>query len=317
MKVKVTDRIKQGQILSIEILPPSRGEGVEEIFKVLDNLMVFPINFINITKHAPEMTYLELQDKIIKVPKVKRPGTVGLTAALMKKYKIDVVPHVLCYGMNKYQIEDMLIDLHLIGVQNLFVIRGEYENQSDSAEKDSYQHAVDLVRQISKMNQGEYLYPCENAHPTDFCIGVAGYPEKHFEAPNMQEDLKHLKEKIEAGANYVITQMIFDFDVYTRFLELTHEYGINVPIIPGIKPIVNLKSIYSIPKKFFVNIPHSFLVSMQEARTPKEEFEIGTKYMAKLAEKLLTFGAPGIHIFTMGRGQSTKALLEAIYQKGG
>lgn len=315
--MKVTDRIKKAQILSIEILPPSRGEGVEEIFTVLDNLMVFPINFINITRHAPEMTYLELPDKIIKVPKVKRPGTVGLTAALMNRYKIDVVPHVLCYGMNKYQIEDMLIDLHLIGVQNLFVVRGEYENQSDSVEKDSYQHAADLVRQISKMNRGEYLYPCENPHPTDFCIGVAGYPEKHFEAPNMQEDLKHLKEKIEAGADYVITQMIFDFDVYTRFLELTHELGVNVPIIPGIKPIVNLKSIYSIPKKFFVNIPNSLLVSMQEARTPKEEFEIGTKYMAKLAEKLLTYGVPGIHIFTMGRGQSTKALLEAIYRKGG
>ncbi len=315
--MKVTEKIKETQILSIEILPPNRGQSIDEIFHVLDNLMAFPINFINVTRHAPEMTYVELPDRIIKVPKVKRPGTVGLTAALMNRYKIDVVPHVLCYGMNKYQIEDMLIDLHLIGVENVFVIRGEYENEPDLEEKDTYRHAVELVNQISKMNRGEYLYPCENAQPTNFCIGVAGYPEKHFESPNIQEDLKYLKEKIDAGANYVITQMVFDFDVYRIFLEMAREKGIDVPIIPGIKPVVNLKSIYSIPKKFFVNIPQSFLIQMQQARTAKEEFETGIRYMAKLVEKLLCFGVPGIHIFTMGRGQSTRALIEAVYGKGG
>lgn len=315
--MKVTERISKGQILSIEILPPSRGQSIDEIYQVLDSLMIFPINFINVTRHAPQMTYLELSDRIIKVPKVKRPGTVGLTAALMNRYKIDVVPHVLCFGMDKYQIEDMLIDLHLIGVENVFVIRGEYEDSTESEDKDTYKHAVDLVRQISRMNNGEYLYPCENARPTDFCIGVAGYPEKHFESPNLQEDLKHLKEKIDSGANYVITQMVFDFDVYKDFVEMSRELGIKVPIIPGIKPIVNLKSIYSIPKKFFVNIPHAFLLQMQQARSPKEEFEIGTKFMAKLAERLLSFGAPGIHIFTMGKGQSTKALMEAVFGRGG
>ncbi|HOJ87942.1 MAG TPA: methylenetetrahydrofolate reductase [Pseudothermotoga sp.] len=315
--MKVTERISKGQILSIEILPPSRGQSIDEIYQVLDSLMIFPINFINVTRHAPQMTYLELSDRIIKVPKVKRPGTVGLTAALMNRYKIDVVPHVLCFGMDKYQIEDMLIDLHLIGVENVFVIRGEYEDSTESEDKDTYKHAVDLVRQISRMNNGEYLYPCENAQPTDFCIGVAGYPEKHFESPNLQEDLKHLKEKIDSGANYVITQMVFDFDVYRDFVEMSRELGIKVPIIPGIKPIVNLKSIYSIPKKFFVNIPHAFLLQMQQARSPKEEFEIGTKFMAKLAERLLSFGAPGIHIFTMGKGQSTKALMEAVFGRGG
>lgn len=317
MIMRVTERIKESQILSIEILPPNRGQSIDEIYRVLDSLMVFSIDFVNITRHAPEMTYIELPDRIIKVPKVKRPGTVGLTAVLMNRYKINVVPHVLCFGMNKYEIEDMLIDLHLIGVENVFVVRGEYENESDFDEKDTYKHAAELVKQISKMNRGEYLYPCENAQPTNFCIGVAGYPEKHFESPNMQEDLKHLKEKIDSGADYIITQMVFDFEVYRNFLELARQWGINVPIIPGIKPIVNLKSIYSIPKKFFVNIPQSFLVQMQEARTSKEEFEIGTRYMAKLAEKLLSFGAPGIHIFTMGRGQSARALMEAIYGKGG
>ncbi len=317
MVMRVTDKIKDSQILSIEILPPNRGQSIDEIYRVLDSLMTFSIDFVNITRHAPEMTYIELPDRIIKVPKVKRPGTVGLTAVLMNRYRINVVPHVLCFGMNKYEIEDMLIDLHLIGVENVFVVRGEYENESGFDEKDTYKHASELVKQISRMNHGEYLYPCENAQPTNFCIGVAGYPEKHFEAPNMQEDLRHLKEKIDSGADYIITQMVFDFEVYKNFLELARQWGIHVPIIPGIKPIVNLRSIYSIPKKFFVNIPQSFLVQMQEARTPKEEFEIGTRYIAKLAEKLLSFGAPGIHIFTMGKGQSARALMEAIYGKGG
>ncbi|GLI49144.1 MULTISPECIES: methylenetetrahydrofolate reductase [Pseudothermotoga] len=312
--MKVIDCVKKGQILSIEILPPNRGQNIEEIYAVLDELMNFPISFINVTKHAPEMTYLELEDGIVKVPKVKRPGTVGMTAALMNRYNIDVVPHVLCFGMNKYQIEDMLIDLHLIGVRNLFVIRGEYENQTIE-EKDSYSHASDLVKQISNMNMGEYLYPCENAKPTDFCIGVAGYPEKHFEAPNIEEDMRYLKKKIESGADYVITQMIFDFDVYKKFVERARQLSINVPIIPGVKPVVSLKSIYTIPRKFFVNIPESFVKQMQEAKTHREEFQIGTKYMAKLVEKLLSSGAPGVHVFTMGKGQSTKALLEAVFNR--
>jgi len=313
--VKVVDKIKEGLVLSIEILPPNRGQNIDEIYSVLDQLMHFPINFINVTRHAPEMTYVELNERIVKVPKVKRPGTVGITAALMRRYSVDVVPHVLCYGMNKYQIEDMLIDLNLIGVENLFVIRGEYENQSAEIEKDSYKHASELVKQISDMNNCKYLYPCENAHPTDFCIGVAGYPEKHFESPNLEEDMRHLKEKVDMGADYIITQMVFDFDVYKRFVEMARKLSINVPIIPGIKPVVSLKSIYSIPRKFFVNIPESFVKEMQEAKTEKEEFTIGLKYTSQLVERLIDFGAPGIHVFTMGRGQSTKTLLEMIFGK--
>ncbi len=313
--MKVIDKIKQKTILSIEILPPSRGQNVEEIYRVIDNLLEFSIDFINVTRHAPEITYIETEEGIVKIPKVKRPGTVGLTAALMKRYEIDVVPHVLCYGMNKYQIEELLVDLHLIGVQNVFVIRGEYENRYTEPQSGSYRYALELVRQISKMNQGECLLPGEQAVKTDFCIGVAAYPEKHYEAPNIAEDLKHLKEKVDAGAQYAITQMVFDFEIYRRFIEMAREMNINIPIIPGIKPIVSLKSIYDIPRKFFVSIPNDFLEQMQLARTPKEEFNIGTKYMASLVEKLLDYGVPGIHVFTMGRGQSSRALLEAVFGK--
>lgn len=314
--MKVVDKIKEGQIISIEVVPPNRGRGAEEIFQTLDQLMEYPISFINVTRHAPEMTYIEMSDgSIVKVPKVKRPGTVGLTAALMKRYNADVVPHVLCRGMNKYELEDLLIDLHLIGVENVFAIRGEYENDQPpqgEKNKDYYEHTVDLVKQIKAMNSGKYLYENGSNEATDFCIGVAGYPEKHFECPNMEEDIEHLKEKVDAGADYVITQMVFDFDVYKNFVERAREMGINVPIIPGIKPVVSLKSIYSIPKSFFVNIPYSFVSQMEGAKSSEEEFNAGTAYMASLVEKLLSWGAPGIHLFTMGRSKSAKALLQAV-----
>lgn len=314
--MKLVDRIKEGPILSIEVLPPNRGHDVEEIFKTVDELMDFPISFINVTRHAPEVAYVEIDGQIVKVTKVKRPGTVGLSAALMHRYKIDVVPHVICYGMDKYQIEDLLIDLHLIGIRNVFAVRGEYENpMSEQQDRSSYKHAVELVKHIANLNRGIYLYPTEQSVPTDFCIGVAGYPEKHFEAPNMEEDLLNLKRKIDAGAHYVITQMIFDVDIYRRFVQLAREFGINVPIIPGVKPVINLKSIYSIPKKFFVTIPTHFVSQMQQARSSEEEFKIGVSFAAKLAEGLLASGAPGIHIFTMGRAKATKAMLSLLYSK--
>jgi methylenetetrahydrofolate reductase (NADPH) len=312
--MKVTEKIKQGPILSVEILPPERGQNLEEIFLVLDKLLDFPVDFVSVTRHPPETIYLELPDRIIKVPRVKRPGSTGITAALLHKYKIDVIPHVLCYGLNKYELEDMLIDLHLIGVQNVFIIRGEYENHLPVQNQDEYRQALELVRHVAALNRGQYLYPCENPQATDFCLGVAGYPEKHPESPNLTEDLKVLKAKVEAGAEFVFTQMVFDFEVYKKFVERAAAFSINVPIIPGLKPVVSLKTVYSLPRKFSVTIPEELVNRLQEARTPEEEFRVGTEYMANLVEKLLDYGAPGIHVFTMGKGQATRALLEAVYR---
>lgn len=312
--MKVVELIKKQRILSIEIIPPDRGRDIDEIFSSIDEIMDFSPNFINVTRHAPEINYLELDEKIVKVPKVKKPGTVGVSAAIKNKYNVDVVPHVLCLGMNKFEIEDMLIDLKYLGIENLFVVRGELENKKEMRfEKDSYVHANDLVAQISRMNRGLYLYPIENPKPTNFCVGVAGYPEKHYEALNLEEDLKYLKQKVEAGADYIITQMFFDFEIYKNFVEMAREIGINVPIIPGIKPIVQMKSMLKIPSTFFVSIPNAFVSMMQQARTPQEEFKVGTKYMSELVDKLLNYGVPGIHIFTMGRGKSTRALLEVVF----
>ncbi len=313
--MKVIDLVKKQRILSIEVIPPDRGKDIDEIFSAIDEIMEFSPSFINVTRHAPEIDYLEFGDRIIKVPKIKRPGTVGVSAAIKNRYNVDVVPHVLCLGMNKFEIEDMLIDLKYLEIENLFVIRGELENRKEMAsEKDGYNHADELVAQISKMNKGIYLYPVENPKSTNFCIGVAGYPEKHYEALNLEEDLKYLKKKIDAGADYVITQMFFDFEIYKNFVEKAREIGINVPIIPGIKPIVQFKSMVRIPSTFFVTIPKEFASAMQEAKTPQEEFKTGTRYMSKLVDKLLNYGVPGIHIFTMGKGKSTKALLEAVYK---
>jgi len=312
--MKVTEKIKQGPILSVEILPPDRGKNLQEIFLVMDKLLDYPVDFVSVTRHPPETTYLELPDRIIKVPRVKRPGSIGITAALLNKYKIEVIPHVLCYGLNKYELEDMLIDLHLIGVRNVFIVRGEYENHRPINNQDEYHQAVELVRQVAGLNRGQYLYPCENPQATDFCLGVAGYPEKHPESPNLTEDLKVLKAKVEAGAEFVFTQMVFDFEVYKKFVERAADFSINVPVIPGLKPVVSLQTVYNLPRKFSVSLPEELVNRLQEARTPGEEFKAGTKYMAGLVEKLLDYGVPGIHVFTMGKGRATQALLEAIYR---
>jgi methylenetetrahydrofolate reductase (NADPH) len=218
--------------------------------------------------------------------------------------------------MNKFQIEDLLIDLNLIGIENLFAIRGDIikDNFSDKNFDFTYhKNSAGLVRQIKQMNEGKYLYQSNNTAPTDFCIGVAAYPEKHYESPNMCEDLKYLKEKVDSGADFIITQMVFDIKVVKNFIQKLKMQSINVPIIIGIKPIVSLKSLYDLPRRFFINIPENFIKKMQQAKSKEEEFKIGTKYMAKYIQKLLELKVDGIHIFTMGKGDSTKALLKQIY----
>lgn len=311
--MKVTEKIESGPILSIEIIPPERGHNIDEIYRVVDELLAFPIDLISVTRHPPEITYLKLQDKIIKSPKVKRPGSLGITVALLKRYNVEVMPHLLCYGLKKHELEDLLIDLNFIGTENVFVIRGDNQNQLQYQDEDQYQHAVELIAHISNLNRGQYLYPCLEAKPTNFCIGVAAYPEKHIEAPNLDEDLKNLRAKIEAGAEFALSQMVFDYDIFMRFRQKLAEKEINIPVLPGIKPVISLKTIYKIPGTFHVSIPDEFVSLMKEARTEKEEFLKGTQYIASLAQKLLGSRVPGIHIFTMGKGQATKALLKAIY----
>ncbi len=318
--MKLTEKLKSGPILSVEILPPERGENLDEIFRLIDSLLNYPLDFISVTRHPPEVPESELSSlhhscgkaKILPAM-IKRPGTIGITAALMKRYPIEVIPHLLCYGMSKYEIENTLIDLDLMGVRNIFVIRGEPRGLITTKITSEYKYASDLVQQISNLNRGKYLFPCAQARPTDFCIGVAAYPEKHYQSPNLREDLKNLKVKVQAGADFIFTQMVFDFVIYKSFVEKARESGINLPIIPGIKPVISKKTLYQLPGKFFITIPEEFTQKMEEARTPEQEFIIGTKFMAALVEKILSENSPGIHIFTMGKGRATMALLEAIF----
>ncbi len=316
MKVKDILNAQDEFSLSLEFVPPQRGSSIDDISKVMDDLMNFSPRFINITNHPPRWRYMEIDGKIKRVPLSKRPGTIGLTAALKYRYpSVEVIPHLVCAGQDKYQLEDTLIDLNYLGIENVFVVRGDIDESNENTFQEEYRYAKDLVKQISNMNKGVYLYPIENAKATNFCVGVAGYPEKHYESLNLYENIRHLKEKVDAGADYVITQMFFDFEVYKKFVELAREMGINVPIIPGIKPVVSARSIRNIPRRFFVDIPQELARSIQEAKTPRQEWNAGIRYMAKLIEKLLNYGVDGIHIFTMGRGKSTKDLLQAVFGK--
>lgn len=322
--MRIIDKIKEKKIVSIEVLPPDRGQDLSVIFETLDQLMEFPIDFISVTRHPPLPSYFEIRDQKVYTNKIERPGSFGTTVALKNRYHIDLMPHILCYGMNKYEIEDLLIDLNLIGIENLFVIRGDYNDRllnkqiySDinyrKNENDFYTKAIELVKQIDDMNHGKYLFPCEKTTSTNFCVGVAAYPEKHYESPNIDCDLQHLKEKIEAGANFIITQMVFDYKILKNFIERIKHIGINIPVIVGIKPIISLNSLYNLPKKFFINIPQTFIMKMESAKSKEEEFKIGIKYMSDFVKKLLNLDISGIHIFTMGKGNSTKVLLRKIY----
>jgi methylenetetrahydrofolate reductase (NADPH) len=308
--MKIVDVISQKgkPILSFEIIPPNRGGSILDIYNVVDGLMNFSPSFINVTKHANEVEYLENGLEVNKIIVNKRPGTVGISAALKNRYNVDVVPHLICVGFNKYQLEDILIDLHYLGIENVFVVRGD-KNRYNFREFDEHKYACDLVEQIVNLNKGIYVYPTRYNYSTDFCIGVAGYPEKHFESPNLEKDLDNLKLKIELGAQFIITQMFFDVNYYINFLDKISERGINVPVIPGLKPIVSKKSLYNIPKSFFVNIPKELVEAFDEAKTPKDEFNVGVKHTIKMIEELLSSGVPGVHIFTMGKGDAVKEVL--------
>ncbi|HOB16618.1 MAG TPA: methylenetetrahydrofolate reductase [Defluviitoga sp.] len=309
--MKIVDVIKQRDkpILSFEIIPPKRGDNIQDIFKVVDSLMEFSPSFINVTKHANEVEYLETGAKVVKLIVNKRPGTVGISAALKNRYKVDVVPHLLCVGFNKYQLEDILIDLNYLGIENVFIIRGD-RNKYNFEDPNEYKYASFLVKQISDLNKGIYVSPTKNNHFTDFCIGVAGYPEKHFESPNLEKDLEYLKLKIDLGAEFIITQMFFDVAYYKNFVDKIRKLGIDAPVIPGLKPVVSKKSLYNIPKSFFINIPKELVEEFDDAKTPRDEFNVGVKHTINMIEELLVEGVPGIHIFTMGKGEAVKSVLK-------
>lgn len=302
--MKVIEHYEQAEepLISFEIIPPKRGGSVNQVFESLDQVMKYNPPFIDVTYHAAESYYEELEDGTIKRHiKRKRPGTIGLCAAIMHKYDVDPVPHLICEGFTKEETEDALIELNYLGIDNVLAIRGDSpDNDSIPRYKNGTynKYALDLVNQIKDMNRGQYLEDIVNAHKTDFCVGVAGYPEKHFEAPNLDFDIQQLKKKVEAGGDYVVTQMFFDNDAYFRFVEKCRKAGIECPIVPGLKVLTRERHLNFLPKYFHLTVPES--LSDEVRADPDNARDIGVEWAAQQCTELLEGGAPGIHFYIMG-----------------
>lgn len=305
--MKVTEHLEKGQdrtIVSFEILPPLKGQDIQSMYDMLDPLMEFQPPFINVTYHRAEYIYRNLgQDTFQKVFIRKRPGTVGICAAIKYRYNVDAVPHLTCGGFSQEATEDALIDLDYLGIDNVLLIRGDALKSESrfTHHPNGHMYASGLVDQVKNMNNGVYLEPdLSNARATNFCIGVGGYPEKHFEAPNGESDLKYLKAKVDAGADYIVTQMFFDNKVYFDFVKACRDIGITVPIIPGLKPIKSKKQISSIPRTFHVNFPSEFSNEILSTKTDEAARQVGREWCIQQAKELKEAGVPCLHFYTMG-----------------
>jgi methylenetetrahydrofolate reductase (NADPH) len=305
--MKVIDHINQhtGTLVSFEILPPLKGKGINALWQHLDPLMEFKPSFINVTYHRSESMFKKKPDGTFeKVEVRKRPGTVGICAAIMNRYKVDAVAHLICGGFSKQETEDALIDLNFLGIDNVLVLRGDAPKNESSFEPEpgGHKYALELMQQVINMNNGIYLEEdLKNAVKTNFCIGVAGYPEKHFESPNLQTDLQFLKSKVEAGADYVTTQMFFDNKKYFDFVENCRAAGMNVPIIPGLKPITTKKQLSVIPRTFHVDIPEELSNEIMKCKTDADVEIVGTEWLLQQSKELKAAGVPVLHYYTLGK----------------
>ena len=305
--MKVIDHINnaKGTLCSFEVLPPLKGKGINAIYDHLDPLMEFKPSFINVTYHRSETMFKKKSDGTFeKVEVRKRPGTVGICAAIMNHYQIDAVPHLICGGFSKRETEDALIDLNFLGIDNVLVLRGDAARNEASFEPhpDGNRYALDLLRQVRNLNHGIYLEEdIKNGGKTNFCMGIAGYPEKHFEAPNLQTDMGYLKAKVDAGAEYIMTQMFFDNQKFFDFVKTCKANGIEVPIIPGLKPITNNKQLTILPKIFHVDIPAELSGEIMKAKSDDDVEKIGTEWLIEQSKELKKFGVPVLHYYTLGK----------------
>ncbi|WP_297516521.1 methylenetetrahydrofolate reductase [NAD(P)H] [Flavobacterium sp.] len=318
--MKVTQHIENAQgkpLFSFEILPPLKGQNIQSIFDGIDPLMEFQPPFIDVTYHREEYEFKELgngllQKKIVK----KRPGTVGICAAIQGKYDVDAIPHVLCGGFTKEDTENLLIDLDFLGIDNVVALRGDALKTETyfKPEKDGNNYASELVEQISNLNQGIYLdEDLKNTAKTNFCIGVAGYPEKHMEAPSLDSDIHFLKQKIKNGADYIITQMFFDNQKFFDFVDKCRKAGIEVPIIPGLKPIATKKQLNLIPHRFSLELPDSLIMEVVRAKDNDAVKQIGIEWCIAQSKELLAAGVPVLHYYSMGKADNIKAIAQEVF----
>ena len=318
--MKVTDYFEKANgetLISFEVLPPLKGGGMKAIFDTLDPLMEFKPPFIDVTYHREEFIYKQMPSGYYeKIAIRKRPGTVGICASIVHRYGVDAVPHLICGGFTKEDTENALIDLNFLNIQNVLAIRGDARKFDGKfiPEPDGHRYGIDLVRQIVDMNKGKYLDSnIENGEKTDFCIGVAGYPEKHFESPNFNSALKFTKEKIDAGANYIVTQMFFDNKHYFNYLEACKEQGINVPIVPGLKPITKKYQLNSLPRLFHVDMPDDLIKEFEKTKSSDGIKELGIEWCIHQSKELKKAGAPCLHYYTMGDAETIKRIAEAVF----
>ncbi len=317
--MKVIDHINNAKdtIFSFEILPPLKGQNIKEIYGTIDALMDFKPPFVNVTYHREEVVYKRhdsglLEQKTIK----KRPGTVGICAAIQHKYHIDAVPHILCGGFTKEDTENALIDLDFLGIENVLALRGDSIKGETYfvPEKDGHKYAADLVGQIKGMNEGKYLdEELQNNDPTGFCIGVAGYPEKHFEAPSINNDIQWLKKKIDAGAEYIITQLFFDNQKYFDYVEKCRKAGITVPIIPGIKPIATKKHLSVLPHFFHVDLPDDLVKAVVDCKDNKAVRQVGIEWAIEQSRELKAAGVPVLHYYSMGKVDNIQKIAGEVF----
>ncbi len=314
--MKVIEHLQKAKepLISFELIPPKRGGDIKGLLSVLDDIIKYRPPFIDITSHSAEVIYDETPKGIQKKIKRKRPGTLGICALIQNKYNVDAVPHILTKGFTREETEDFLIELSYLGIENVLAIRGDdngYEKPVPEG-KSVNKYSSELVKQIVDMNKGKYLE--ENlldAEPSNFCIGVSGYPEKHFEAPNLKTDIQYVKAKVDAGAHYVVTQMFYDNKVYYDFVNKCKAEGITVPIIPGLKILTAKSHLINLPRNFYINLPDE-LVDEVSAAKPEHILDIGVEWAAKQVEELLNKNVPSVHFYIMQNSKPVIKLMDRL-----
>ena len=317
--MKVTDHLKNANktLFSIEILPPLKGRSIQSIYELIDPLMEFKPPFIDVTYHREEYIYKKRDGGYLeKIAIRKRPGTVGICSAIINRYKTDAVPHIICGGFTREETENALIELNYLGIDNVLLLRGDPIKTEPhfTPEPGGNNYALDLVKQVSNMNVGRFLDDdLKDVDPAKFCIGVAGYPEKHFEAPSMSTDLRHLKLKIDAGADYIVTQMFFDNKKFFDFVSKCKEAGINVPIIPGLKPLTTKKQMTLLPKTFHIDLPDDFVREVEQCKDDNAVKEVGIQWCVQQSKELMKEKIPCLHYYTMGNAEVIRRIASQVF----
>ncbi|WP_210463424.1 MULTISPECIES: methylenetetrahydrofolate reductase [NAD(P)H] [Rufibacter] len=317
--MKVTEHLQNATntLFSFEILPPVKGTSIQSIYQGIDPLMEFKPPFINVTYHREEYVFKERENGLLeKITIRKRPGTVGICSAIMNKYHVDAVPHIICGGFSREETENALMDLNFLGIDNVLLLRGDAVKTEPGfrPHKDGHAYASDLIKQVVQLNHGHYLdEEMENPVPTDFCIGVAGYPEKHMEAPNLATDLRYLKQKVDLGADYIITQMFFDNRCFFDFVKSCRAAGITVPIIPGLKTLTTRNQLNVLPRYFNIDLPEDLVNAVEACTNPKDVKQVGIEWTIQQCKELMEFGVPCLHFYTMSKSDATVAVAKAIF----